>query len=114
MRSLRLHFAILAVLACAIPHVASAQVNVNEEQGLKPYESFHGGDLDSVSLTNGSVVHHIPLVCFPQRGSLNLCFEVYSNTKTWQPVNACVSDPNEPSGWDCSRTKWEPLPRGGI
>jgi hypothetical protein len=46
-----------------------AQTNVNEEQGMKRYDSWHGGDLDSVSMTNGGMVLHIPLVSFPQRGN---------------------------------------------
>ena len=48
-----------------------AQTNVNEEQGLKPYESLHGGDLDSISMTNGGMVSHAPLASYPQRGSLS-------------------------------------------
>lgn len=60
---------------------AFAQSNVNEEQGMKPYDSWHGGDLDSISMTNGSLLLHIPLVSFPQRGNLDLSFSIYSNTK---------------------------------
>src|SRR5258708_6488290 len=60
-----------------------AQSNLNEKQGLQPYDSFHGGDLDSVSLTNGGLVLHIPLVSFPQRGNLDLGFSVRYSTKGW-------------------------------
>ena len=112
MRSFRFHFAAAVILLTSV--CAMAQINVNEEQGIKPYDSLHGGDLDSVSLTNGSLLLHIPLACFPQRGSLNLCFEVYSNTKQWQAVSYCIPDLGDPTGWDCSHTKWEPLPRGGL
>ena len=104
----------LALLLSAGAISAGAQTSVNEEQGLKPHDSLHGGDLDSVSLTNGSLLHHIPLACFPQRGSLNLCFSVYSNTKNWQAVGFCTPDSSDPTGWNCSGTKWEPLPRGGL
>src|SRR6266481_318670 len=88
-----------------------AQSNVNEERGLKPYESWHGGDLDSVSLTNGGLVLHIPLASFPQRGNLDLSFSIYSNTKQWQArVNSVeCSNPNDPSG--CT-PRWIPLSRG--
>ncbi len=92
--------------------LAVAQSNVNEEKGMKPYDSWHGGDLDSVSMTNGGVVYHIPLVCFPQRGGLELCFTVYANTKQWKswvnPLNC--NNPNDPNG--CT-PRWIPLPRGG-
>jgi len=60
-----------------------AQSNLNEDQGLKPYDSFHGGDLDSVSLTNGSLALHIPLVSFPQRGNLDLGFSIRYSSKGW-------------------------------
>src|SRR6266481_6386901 len=62
---------------------AYAQANVNEEMGMKPYDSWHGGDLDSVSMTNGGLVLHIPLVAFQQRGGLDLSFSVYANSKQW-------------------------------
>src|SRR5260370_28824599 len=91
--------------------LAVAQSNVNEEKGMKPYDSWHGGDLDSVSMTNGGVVYHIPLVCFPQRGGLELCFTVYANTKQWKswvnPLNC--NNPNDPNG--CT-PPWIPPPRG--
>src|SRR5215472_16696886 len=45
-----------ATMLSGVP--ALAQVSVNEEQGLKPYDSLHGGDLDSVSMTNRGVVGH--------------------------------------------------------
>src|SRR5258708_7998070 len=88
--------------ACILP--AGAQNNPNEEQGLKPYDSWHGGDLDSVSLTNGGLVLHIPLVSFPQRGNLDLSFSVVFSNKQWQkhtaPKTGVVS--------------WNPLPLTGT
>ena len=77
-------FTVAVVLSCG---TAFAQAPVNEEQGIKPHDALHGGDLDSVSLTNGSLVLHIPLASFPQRGALDLTFTLHSNTKNWQEVN---------------------------
>ena len=70
MKSARRWFLCLFILAGSI--FARAQTNVNEEQGLKPYDSWHGGELDSVSLTGGGLTLHIPLVSFPQRGLRSL------------------------------------------
>src|SRR5258708_6667177 len=67
-----------------------AQSNVNEEQGLKPYDSWHGGDLDSVSLTNGGLNLHIPLLSYPQRGNLDLSFGLRYSTKHWQVKVTCT------------------------
>jgi RHS repeat-associated protein len=73
------------VLAVMIANVSPifAQTNVNEEQGMKAYDSWHGGDLDSISMTNRGLVLHIPLASFPQRGNLDLSFFVTHSTKQW-------------------------------
>src|SRR5258707_8209096 len=72
---------------------ATAQTNVTEEQGLKPYDSLHGGDLDSVRLTNGGLTLHVPLASFPQRGSLDLSFFLRYSTKQWMVRPRCVGRP---------------------
>jgi hypothetical protein len=104
---------LLAILAAVVTVFCGsifAQTNVNEEQGIKPHDAVHGGDLDSVSLTSGSLLLHIPLVSFPQRGNLDLTFSVFSNTKQWTLVSWC-----NPSTDPCILTfRWQPLPRGGL
>src|SRR5579864_2292944 len=81
MRSAALWMLMGMMLAGNLP--SSAQTNVNEEQGMKPYDSWHGGDLDSLSMTNRGLVLHIPLVSFPQRGNLDLSFFITHSTKQW-------------------------------
>src|SRR5215831_5521139 len=60
-----------------------AQNDPNLEQGLKPYGSYHGGDLDSISLTSGNLTVQIPLISYPQRGNLRFGFELAYNAKPW-------------------------------
>src|SRR5437016_8414110 len=61
---------------------AFSQGNPNEENGLKPYGSFHGSDIDSISLTNGNAMLHAPLVSYSQRGSdLRINFFLEMNSK---------------------------------
>ncbi|HEY6968115.1 MAG TPA: hypothetical protein VJA94_02835, partial [Candidatus Angelobacter sp.] len=94
----------LFVLAIVIP--VFSQSNVNEEQGLKPYGSFHGGDLDTVSLPSGGLAIHIPLASFPQRGNLDLSFFLRYSSKGWQ-VKATPSCYNP----NCNPTytyRWQP------
>lgn len=68
---------------------AFAQADVNVEQGTKPYGSYMGGDIDSVSLTNGNLNLHIPLVSYPQRGGrLKLEFFLRYNNKGCHPSGA--------------------------
>src|SRR5579871_1142472 len=109
MRSAKLWVLLGVMLAGSF--AAFAQTNVNEEQGMKPYDSWHGGDLDSVSMTNGGLALHIPLVSFPQRGNLDLGFSVYASSKSWQTrVNAVeCANPNDPNG--CT-PQWVPIVRG--
>src|SRR5579872_1371727 len=47
---------------------AQAYIDPTLELGMKPYGTFEGGSIDSVSMTNGSLNLHIPLVSYPQRG----------------------------------------------
>ena len=80
---------------------ADAQDVSGLEQGIKPYGSYDGGNLDSVNLANGSLSLHIPLISYPQRGGkLNVGFSIaYSNPTigflNGQRPNCPV--PNEPS-----------------
>ena len=50
----------------------------------KPYGSYTGGAIDIVDLTAGNLMLNIPLVSFPQRGSLPpLSFSVELNNATY-------------------------------
>ena len=74
-----------ASLVFGLSQSATAQQNPNLEQGLKPFGSYQSGDVDSVSLTNGNLALHIPLVSYPQRGGkLKLGFLIRYNNKGWQ------------------------------
>lgn len=75
--------------------VCVAQENPNLANGLTPYGSYHGGDIDSVSVINGGLTVHAPLASYPQRGSLKLDYYLVSGSKNWSvtyynpnPVNA--------------------------
>jgi RHS repeat-associated protein len=74
-------FAVLTISLLLCPP-AFAQADASIEQGLKPYGSYMGGNLDTVSLTSGNLMLHIPLVSYPQRGGrLNLSFFLRYNNK---------------------------------
>ncbi|HZU33270.1 MAG TPA: hypothetical protein VFB79_19300, partial [Candidatus Angelobacter sp.] len=103
----KLWWVAVAIIILTIPVLA--QNNPNEEQGLKPYDSFQGGDLDSVSLTNGSLVLHIPLASFPQRGNLDLGFLVRYSSKQWRVNTRCTGRVNPV----CTHA-WVPISGGGA
>jgi RHS repeat-associated protein len=100
LKKLWLSFAVILMASASL----IAQTNPNEEQGLKPYDSWHGGDLDSISMTSGGLVLHIPLASFPQRGNLDLSFMVRHSSKQWHFYMP-------PSGRNPS---WQPLPNTGT
>jgi hypothetical protein len=71
---------LLVIFTAILP--VFAQTDVNLDQGMKPYGSYMGGKLDTVSLTNGNLMLHIPLVSYPQRGDrLSLGFFYDITTK---------------------------------
>lgn len=71
--------AVLMLMAGSISAVA--QTDPTLETGLKPYGSYHGGDLDSVNLSNGNLTLHIALNGYPQRGSLGYTPRIIYNNK---------------------------------
>lgn len=73
-------FSFLIFIFLLVP-CADAQVDPYLEQGIKPYGSFHGGDLDTISLLNGNLFVRIPFYSLPQRGgklTVNLSLQ-YNN-----------------------------------
>jgi RHS repeat-associated protein len=62
------------------------------QQGLKAYGTYRGGDVDLVSMTNGSLTLNIPLVSYPQRGKLHLGFELVYRRKTYKQRTECQAD----------------------
>jgi hypothetical protein len=79
-----------------------------DEQGVKPYGSYHGGDIDIVNLNNSKLELHIPLLSYPQRGRLQLNFELTYQSEMWDETKSCV--PNQIriflSGYDRNRSQW--------
>ena len=78
-----MHFLTSLALSIAalvlFPFTSQAQTPTID-QGTNPYSVLHGGDIDSVSLANGNLLLHIPLISYPQRGDLHLGFFIaYDN-----------------------------------
>ena len=60
--------------------------------GFKPYGSYHGGDLDSINLSNGFLNIHIPVGSFPQRGAIGYTPQIiYNNHKGWSVLPDCTN-----------------------
>ena len=61
------------------------------EAGFKPYGSYHGGDLDSINLSTGNLMLHIPVVGYPQRGEISYTAQLIYNNKGWSVFSNCNS-----------------------
>jgi hypothetical protein len=62
---------------------AFGQVSNDPGLGISPTGVYDGSSFESVSLENGNVALHIPLLTYPQRGKLNFSFSIYFNRPTW-------------------------------
>jgi hypothetical protein len=83
MRQFRL-FVLPIVLLLALAPQAIAQEQEPQEfrEGLRPYDTLRGGNIDSISMSTGEVTFHIPIWSFPQRGQLKL--DLFLFGKTWK------------------------------
>ena len=83
-----IHTIIAKILLCAslfmvLGIFCNAQQNPNLDNGLDPYGSYHGGDIDSISVINGGLTLHAPVSSYSQRGSLSVDFFLVANSKNW-------------------------------
>ena len=58
----------LLILFASSIRMAQAQDDPNFENGLKPFGSYHAGNIDHIDLSNGALNVDIPLISYPQRG----------------------------------------------
>jgi RHS repeat-associated protein len=71
------------------------------QAGLIPFQSYDSQGFDSVNLSSGNLVINIPLVSYPQKGSLpSVGYFLSSNTTDW--VQSCYTDDEGYTGcsWD--------------
>ena len=68
------------------------------ETGLKPYNTYHGGDIDIINVRNGDLMLDIPLVSYPQRGGklkLDFVLHYWNTGSEVQMVTTCSNAPNQ-------------------
>jgi RHS repeat-associated protein len=72
-------------------------VTADDQMGLQAYQSYHGGDIDSISLSAGTVTLDFPFLSFPQRGKLELSFNLLYNNKPQHVSQFCPAPPAPPT-----------------
>jgi YD repeat-containing protein len=85
---------------CFATGIAASQTLPNitaaDQLGELPYESYHGGDVDVVSLTNGTLSLHVPVLSYPQRGNLHVSYSLrYNNINQHYGPQCLAPDPCE-------------------
>lgn len=76
------------ILAMAV-ELCHAQTNPNTEIGILPYESADVSDVDTVGLFNGSLSVRIPILNFPERGSLKYLLQYRYDGKHFDIHQIC-------------------------
>jgi RHS Repeat len=77
-----------------------------DELGFTPYQSYHGGDVDSVNLSNGRVMIHAPLISYPQRGGLlKQSFSLGNGSNALQVQEDCSVPPDCLFHWNVGTLK---------
>src|SRR5271155_630318 len=75
--------ALVSVLMVGCAEWCAAQDPDYIQQGIKAYGTYQAGNIDVVSMTNGNLTIHIPLVSYPQRGKLDLGYYLVYNNKNY-------------------------------
>jgi len=68
----------------------------DDSMGMQPYQSYHGGDIDSISLTSGILNLNFPFLSYPQRGKLKMSFNLLYNSSWQHPAEFCIPIPGKP------------------
>lgn len=68
----------------------------DDQMGIQPFQSYHGGAIDHIGLANGTLSLDYPFLSYPQRGKLHLDFHLYYNNQPQHlglgcfPGHSCV------------------------
>jgi hypothetical protein len=96
-RILKILFSLLGFAGILLP--AHSQTGppptLADQLGFIPSQSYHGGDVDSVNLSNGRVMIHAPLISYPQRGGLlKESFSLSNGSNALQVQQFCTPPPD--------------------
>ena len=83
-------FVALFILLSDFPALIRGQDLPDVAQGIQPYISYQGGNVDKVNLATGAVNVRIPLFSFPQRGSLSLSYSIVFNSLSYVSIQSCA------------------------
>jgi hypothetical protein len=104
-------FLVLLLTVIAIPaHAQTLPPPTSDDQmGLQPYQSYHGGDIDVINLSSGTLNLNLPFLSYPQRGELHFGFNLFYNDQSQHITQYCPPKLNCTLYWGLTLTE-SPLP----
>jgi YD repeat-containing protein len=85
-RTVKLLHCCLASALCLL--LSPASFSQNFDRGFVPYESYQTSGIDSVNLANGNLLVHIPIISYPQRGTMPpLSLSLRYNNPRWTVIH---------------------------
>src|ERR1700733_10943964 len=99
----RIWFLVVIVALWASLASPSRAQDPDPQLGMRPYDSYSGGQIDSVSVSSASLTVDIPILSYPQRGSLKLDFALHYEDRGAYATETCYM------GGNCM---WTWVPRG--
>jgi RHS repeat-associated protein len=93
-RRIPLGFVAILLLSFGVTKSVHAQAlpatSADDQSGMQPYQSYHGGDIDSIGLSNGMLNLNFLLLTYPQRGKLHLSFDIFYSDAGQHVGEKCV------------------------
>jgi RHS repeat-associated protein len=83
----------LLVLAF-LPHIHAQTLpptTADDQAGEQAYMSYHGGDIDSIGLSNGALSLKLPFLSYPQRGKLHVSFDLMYHDSQQHQGYLCIN-----------------------
>src|SRR6185437_9010583 len=100
---------VLIVTASPAALCQTFPVTADDQMGIQPYQSYHGGEIDHIGLTSGTLALDYPFLSYTQRGQLGLSFHLFYNNQPQHTAEQCVGDPpHKTCTW---LWNWTPAPR---
>jgi len=66
----------------------------DDEMGLQPFQSYHGGNIDAIGLSTGTLSLEVPFLSYPQRGNVHVSFNLYYNNQPQHVAKFCPPSGN--------------------
>src|ERR1700730_16688283 len=92
-RTFGLLLILLGIFSSSVQAQTLPPTTSDDEMGMQPYQSYHGGAIDSIGLTNGMLNLNLPFVVYPQRGKLQLSFNLFYNNDPQHIAEFCPPPP---------------------